>query len=109
MGHMPEALPTTLLEPDERGRLSLARIPGENADRYLARRLDDGTVILEPVVVLPVRALESLRHALVANQRRQSSGGTTTPLDQVLARLRPAQGSPAPPAARTTKARARPR
>ena len=99
---MPPALPTTLLEPDERGRLSLARIPGDNAERYLARRLDDGTVILEPVVVLPVRALESLRHALVASQRRDASGGATTPLDQVLARVRQTPSSVSP-----TNARAR--
>ena len=82
---MDQSADAMLLESDDRGRVSLARLPGENASRYLARRLDDGTVILEPVVVLPVRALQSLRVALTANQRRGKGQSTTTPLDEVLA------------------------
>ncbi len=81
-----EGLLQTLLEPDERGRVSLARVPGANADRYLARRMADGTVILEPVVVLPVRALDSLQHALLARARRESGQGSTTPLETLLPR-----------------------
>ncbi len=78
----------TLLEPDERGRISLARVPGDMAERYAARRLDDGTILLEPVVVLPLRAVESLTRALEANGRRRRGESSTTPLDAVLKRRR---------------------
>ena len=75
----------TLIEPDERGRISLARLPGQNAARYAGRRLDDGTIVLEPVIVLPVRALDSLRVALTSHNTRKRGRSGTTPLDQVLA------------------------
>ena len=76
----------TLLEPDDRGRVSLARLPGDNADRYMARRLEDGTVILEPVVVLPARAVDSLTRALRSNRDRREGNAGTTPLAEVLGR-----------------------
>ncbi len=79
---------TMLLEPDERGRISLARVPGELAERYLARRLEDGTVILEPVVVLPVRAVESLTRAMESHGKRRRGEASTTPLAQVLKKKR---------------------
>lgn len=76
----------TLLEPDDRGRVSLARLPGENADRYMARRLDDGTVILEPVIVLPARAVESFARAARSNRSRRAGRAGTTALTELLAR-----------------------
>ena len=79
----------TLLEPDDRGRVSLARLPGVNAERYMARRLEDGTVILEPVVVLPARSLDSLAEALKSHRARTSGKAGTTPLAEVLAQKTP--------------------
>jgi hypothetical protein len=49
-----------IVEPDDRGRISLAKIPGVNAERYVGRRLPDGSIILQPAVVLTSTALESL-------------------------------------------------
>jgi hypothetical protein len=74
----------TQMEPDERGRISLARLPGRNAARYAGRRLDDGTIVLKPVVVLPVRALDSLRVALTSHNARMRGRSGTTPLSEVL-------------------------
>lgn len=73
-----------MIEPDERGRISLSKIPGANADRYLARRLADGSVVLQPAVLMSRQALDSLA-ALVEAQK----GGAPTgrPLREILDRV----------------------
>jgi hypothetical protein len=49
-----------IVEPDDRGRISLSRFPGPTAERYVGRRLLDGSIILQPAVVLTEQALASL-------------------------------------------------
>lgn len=43
---------TILVEPDARKRVSLARLNVDLADTYLARVEPDGSIVLEPAVVL---------------------------------------------------------
>lgn len=52
--------PTHLLEVDDRGRTSLARLGGSGR-RYLAHTEPDGTIVLEPAVVMT--ELEARLHA----------------------------------------------
>jgi hypothetical protein len=73
-----------IVEPDDRGRVSLAKLPGENAERYLAQRLPDGGVLLQPAVVLTAKAIESLLK-LQSEPLDKSSPGR--PLGEVLDRL----------------------
>jgi hypothetical protein len=73
-----------MIEPDERGRISLSKIPGANADRYLARRLADGSVVLQPAVLLSRQALVSL--AALAEAKR-SGARTGRPLRDILDRV----------------------
>ena len=63
-----------MIEPDERGRVSLSKIPGNNADRYIARRLPNGSIILQPAVLIPTQALDSLV-ALQATRRNGKREG----------------------------------
>jgi hypothetical protein len=81
-----------LIEPDERGRVSLSKIPGANAERYLARRLSDGSVLLQPAVLMSQQALDSLATLLEA---KRSGAPTGRPLQDVLDRI----DRPAPTAA----------
>jgi hypothetical protein len=77
-----------LIEPDERGRVSLSKIPGANAERYLARRLSDGSVILQPAVLMSRQALDSLA-TLLETKRSDPQAGR--PLRDILDRIdRPA-------------------
>jgi hypothetical protein len=73
-----------MIEPDERGRISLSKIPGANAERYLARRLADGSVVLQPAVLLSRQALDSL--AALA-QAKGSGARTGRPLRDILERV----------------------
>jgi hypothetical protein len=57
-----------IMESDDRGRVSLAKLPGDNAARYVGRRLADGSILLQPAVVLTSNALKSLV-ALQASDR----------------------------------------
>jgi hypothetical protein len=81
-----------LIEPDDRGRVSLSKIPGANAERYLARRLSDGSVILQPAVLMSQQALDSLA-ALAKAKRSDAPPGR--PLRDILDRV----DRPAPTAA----------
>jgi len=54
-----------LLETDQRGRLTL---PGVIKRRFLARTEDDGTIILEPAVVM-----SEAEHKFLANAELQAS------------------------------------
>ena len=72
-----------LIEPDERGRVSLSKIPGVNAEQYIGSRLPNGSVLLQPAVLLPTAALESLVK-LQDPSRRASRPGR--PLREVLDR-----------------------
>ena len=81
-----------LIEPDDRGRVSLSKIPGANAERYLARRLSDGSVILQPAVLMSRQALDSLA-TLLETKRNDPQGGQQ--LRDILGRI----DRPAPTAA----------
>jgi hypothetical protein len=72
-----------MIEPDERGRISLSKIPGSNAERYLARRLSDGSVILQPAVLMSRQALEAL--ATLTDAKGETRRGR--PLRDVLDRV----------------------
>jgi hypothetical protein len=74
-----------IVEPDERGRVSLSKIPGTNAERYIGRRLSDGSVLLQPAVVMTYQALVSLGN--VQEARRRPLGGEPRSLSEVLDRL----------------------
>jgi hypothetical protein len=50
----------TIVEPDERGRVTLTKIPGASASRYVGRTLPDGSVLLTPVVLLTQRDVVAL-------------------------------------------------
>ncbi len=54
--------PEILVETDDRGRVSLARLGAEPRSRYLARTDPDGTVTLSPAVVI-----SELEHRLLSN------------------------------------------
>lgn len=56
------ATPEILVETDDRGRVSLARLGAEPRSRYLARTDPDGTVTLSPAVVI-----SELEHRLLSN------------------------------------------
>ena len=49
-----------LVEPDDRGRVSLSKLPGVNAQRYVGRRMADGSIVLRPALVMSYQALQSL-------------------------------------------------
>jgi hypothetical protein len=74
-----------IVEPDERGRVSLSKIPGANAERYIGRRLSDGSVLLQPAVVMTYQALVSL--GKVQEARRRPLVGQPRELGEVLDRL----------------------
>lgn len=74
-----------IVEPDDRGRVSLSKIPGANAERYIGRRLIDGSVLLQPAVVMTYQALVSLGKVQMARQR--SASGAPSPLSDVLDRF----------------------
>lgn len=71
-----------LVEPDDRGRVSLGRA-GDLADRYVVHRLGNGVLMLEPAVVLGAREMEELLAARAAASR----GTGSSPLDDALDRL----------------------
>ena len=52
---------------DERGRTSLARVRTRKFPRYQAQELADGTIILRPLVTVPV---SMLRHPGELEERR---------------------------------------
>ena len=74
-----------IVEPDERGRVSLSKIPGTNAERYIGRRLSDGSVLLQPAIVMTYQALVSL--GKVQEARRRPPSGQPRELGEVLDRL----------------------
>ena len=55
----------TLLETDQRGRLT---IPGAIKQRFLARSENDGTIILEPAIVI-----SEAEHKFLANSELQAT------------------------------------
>lgn len=61
------------IEVDRRGRTSLARVRRQRFERYDAEELPDGTIILEPVVVVPVESDEASRAR--RNAIRAAAGG----------------------------------
>ena len=73
-----------LVEPDDRGRVSLSKIPGANVERYVGRRLADGSIILQPAVVMTRQALTSL--LTIQRTADQRSVSKTKPLGEVLKR-----------------------
>lgn len=73
-----------IVEPDDRGRVSLSRLPGANAARYVGRRLSDGSIILQPAVILTEQALASLVKVHAANQAGRPK---SRPLREVLDRF----------------------
>lgn len=75
-----------IVEPDDRGRVSLAKIPGRNADRYVGRRLSDGAVILQPAVVMTYQSLTSLS-AVIRNRATGRMQGEPRSLTDVLDRF----------------------
>jgi hypothetical protein len=76
---MPERI---LVEADERGRVSLARLGGAGR-QYLATVHKTGTITLEPAVVLTEREAEELARA-----RERATTGKTVPLADALRRIR---------------------
>jgi hypothetical protein len=89
-----------IVEPDDRGRVSLSKIPGVNAERYIGRRLSDGSVLLQPAIVMTYQALTSL--AKVQEARRRPTTGQPRPLREVLVQL----GREAPSQAQLDEVRA---
>ena len=71
-----------MIEPDERGRVSLAKIPGENAERYIGRRLPNGSVILEPAVLVSQQALDSLATLQAAGRTHRLGRSVRETLDR---------------------------
>lgn len=65
-----------ILEQDDRGRVTLSKIDGEVADRYLGRRLPDGSILLQPAVVLPTQALAALARLRSSGAHRPKSSRT---------------------------------
>lgn len=76
------AMSSLLVEPDERGRVSLSRA-GELADRYVVHRLDNGVLVLEPAVVLGVREAAELTQARQSVTRRQPAAPLGAVLDRI--------------------------
>lgn len=72
-----------LVEPDDRGRVSLSKLPGTNAERYVGQRMADGSIVLRPAVVMSYRALQSLMKVQAASDRGRLPG---KPLREVLDR-----------------------
>jgi hypothetical protein len=73
-----------LLEPDDRGRISLAKVPGSTADRYIVRPLPGGSLLLQPAVVLSRQSVESLLKVVEARRDGPRRG---RPLNEVLDRF----------------------
>ena len=48
-----------------RGRVNLGKLATH--DRYLARSLEDGTILLEPAAIVPVTVLRQLETAVETN------------------------------------------
>ena len=80
-----------LVEPDDRGRVSLSKIPGANVDRYVGRRLPDGSILLQPAVVMSHQALRSL---LQVQSRASTGPRQSIPLGEVLDRRGRTKPSP---------------
>jgi hypothetical protein len=49
-----------VLDVDERGRTSLARVRSRRCDRYLVEEFPDGTLVLHPAVTVSVVELAAL-------------------------------------------------
>jgi hypothetical protein len=67
-----------ILEPDDRGRVTLSRIPGATKARYLAHRRPDGCIVLKPAAVMTEQALESYVQARIGQASRSSVDGLRT-------------------------------
>jgi hypothetical protein len=59
-----------IVEQDERGRVSLARLATEGTTRYLARSLPGGSILLQPAVVMTKQEIESLLAAQLRQNQR---------------------------------------
>jgi hypothetical protein len=85
MASLPEKFEgAVILEPDDRGRVTLSRIPGANKARYLAHTRSDGCIVLKPAAVMTEQALESYVQARISQASRQGVEGLRTH-DEVVA------------------------
>jgi len=75
----------TLLELDSRGRVALGSL-GADRQRYLAHRNDDGTIVLEPAVVLS--ELEARLHANPELHERIKAAASASPEQAIRNRQR---------------------
>jgi hypothetical protein len=69
---------SVLVECDERGRVSLARVTSVRAERYVATVRADGSIVLEPAAVLPSAVLSRLVAAEARRQVRETNGVAPT-------------------------------
>lgn len=70
---------TTLVERDARGRISLARVSPNLAERYLAREEPGGVIVLEPAVVMSeaqarLNAMPELHDQITESMRQPRKG-----------------------------------
>jgi hypothetical protein len=77
---------SVIVECDERGRVSLARVAAVRAERYVATARADGSIVLEPATVLPSSALSRLVAAEARRQVRDATGvaPTTRTIEELL-------------------------
>jgi hypothetical protein len=95
-------LAQVLLEPDDRGRVNLSRVDGPKAQRYIAERLLDGSIMLRPAALLTERALESYVQARIAQATRDPERPLRSLSDYLAA-----HGVPEPSAERVAAVNAR--
>jgi hypothetical protein len=96
------AAATIVLEPDDRGRVNLNRVPGQIASKYIAERNADGSIVLWPAALLTERALESYVQARISHATRPNDAPLLM-LNEVLAK----HGVQPPTPARVEEVRAR--
>jgi hypothetical protein len=79
-----------IVECDERGRVSLARVAAVRAERYVATSRADGSIVLEPATVLPSSVVSRLVAAEARRQVRNAAdvGPVTRTVDEVLGEQR---------------------
>jgi hypothetical protein len=81
---------SVIVECDERGRVSLARVASVRAERYVATARADGSIVLEPATVVPSAVLSRLVAAEARRQVRDATGvaPTTRTVDELLGEQR---------------------